>query len=209
MYPVIKRLIELFFVLLLAPFWLLVYAVVALLIRLKLGAPVLFKQERTGLHGQFFRIYKFRTMTNARDANGNLLDDHLRLTAFGRFLRKSSLDELPSLFNVIKGEMAIVGPRPFISRYKPLYNEFQMRRHEVRPGITGWAQVNGRNAISWQQKFEYDVWYVDHLGFGLDCRILFLTLKKVVVAEGINASAESTMEFFTGNDTPHVGQKDL
>lgn len=199
MYKHIKRFGDLFVVLLFFPFWILVYLFVGLLIRIRLGAPVLFSQERTGKDGHFFKIYKFRTMTNERDANGQLLDDHLRLHAFGKFLRKSSLDELPSLFNVIKGEMSLIGPRPFISKYRDLYNDFQMRRHEVRPGITGWAQVNGRNAISWQQKFEYDVYYVDHMSFALDCKIAFMTLKKVVIAEGINASEESTMDYFKGN----------
>lgn len=200
MYASAKRLIDLILVVLTAPFWLTAYLVISILIALKLGSPVLFSQDRCGLNGRIFRIHKFRTMTNERDANGNLLDDHLRLTPFGKFLRKSSLDELPSLFNVLKGEMSLVGPRPFIAKYKDLYSPFQMRRHEVRPGITGWAQVNGRNAISWQQKFEYDVWYVDNMSFALDCKIIFLTLKKVVIAEGINASEESTMEFFQGNE---------
>lgn len=204
MYASIKRFTDLVAVVLSAPFWLLAYGVVSVLVHFKLGGPVLFSQDRCGKDGRIFRIHKFRTMTNERDENGNLLPDHIRLTAFGRFLRSSSLDELPSLFNVLKGEMALVGPRPFISKYRELYSPFQMRRHEVRPGITGWAQVNGRNAISWEQKFEYDVWYVDHMSFLLDLKIIFLTLKKVVVAEGINASAESTMEFFQGNakDTP-------
>lgn len=200
MYKSIKRPLELFLVVISAPIWLLVYVFVALLVAVKIGRPVLFSQDRCGLDGRIFRIYKFRTMTNERDAHGELLPDHIRLTAFGRFLRSSSLDELPSLFNVIKSEMALVGPRPFIASYIELYSPFQMRRHEVRPGITGWAQVNGRNAISWEQKFEYDVWYVDHESFALDCKIIYLTLKKVVVAEGINASAESTMEFFKGNN---------
>jgi sugar transferase EpsL len=203
-YASTKRLTDLIAVLLSAPFWLTAYGVVSVLVRFRLGGPVLFSQDRCGKDGRIFRIHKFRTMTDERDENGNLLPDNVRLTAFGRFLRSSSLDELPSLFNVLKGEMALVGPRPFISKYKELYSPFQMRRHEVRPGITGWAQVNGRNAISWEQKFEYDVWYVDHMSFLLDLKIIFLTLKKVVVAEGINASAESTMEFFQGNakDTP-------
>lgn len=199
MYRSFKRFIDLFVVLFFFPIWILVFLFVGLLIRIKLGAPVIFSQERTGKDGHFFKIHKFRTMTDERDADGQLLDDHLRLLAFGKFLRKSSLDELPSLFNVIKGEMSLIGPRPFISKYKDLYNDFQMRRHEVRPGITGWAQVNGRNAISWEQKFEYDVYYVDHMNFLLDLKIAFMTMKKVVVAEGINASADSTMDYFKGN----------
>ncbi len=199
MYATIKRFLDLFVVILFSPFWLMAYFIVSILVYTKLGGPVLFSQDRCGKDGHIFRIHKFRTMTDERDENGNLLPDNIRLTAFGKFLRSSSLDELPSLFNVLKGEMALVGPRPFIAKYKSLYSDFQMRRHEVRPGITGWAQVNGRNAISWEQKFEYDVWYVDNMRFLLDLRIIFLTLKKVVVAEGINASEESTMEFFTGN----------
>lgn len=200
MYPFVKRILDVVLVVLTAPFWLVAYGAIALLIAIRLGSPVLFSQQRCGKGGRIFRIHKFRTMTNERDADGKLLDDRLRLTPFGKFLRKSSLDELPSLFNVLKGDMALVGPRPFIAKYKELYSPFQMRRHEVRPGITGWAQVNGRNAISWEQKFQYDVWYVDHMNFLLDLRIIFLTLKKVVIAEGINASEESTMDFFRGNE---------
>ncbi|RZJ70846.1 sugar transferase [Flavobacterium sp.] len=199
MYASIKRFLDFVIVILAAPFWLSAYLVVSLLVYFKLGGPVLFSQDRCGKGGHIFRIHKFRTMTDERDVDGNLLPDNIRLTAFGKFLRSSSLDELPSLFNVLKGEMALVGPRPFIAKYKNLYSDFQMRRHEVRPGITGWAQVNGRNAISWEQKFEYDVWYVDNITLLLDVKIIFLTLKKVVVAEGINASEESTMEFFQGN----------
>ncbi|RZJ66061.1 MAG: sugar transferase [Flavobacterium sp.] len=204
MYAVLKRPLQLFLVLISAPVWLIVYAIVALLVAVKIGRPVLFSQDRCGLDGRVFRIYKFRTMTNERDENGVLLPDNLRLTAFGKFLRSSSLDELPSLFNVIKGDMSLVGPRPLLAQYLELYSPFQKRRHEVLPGITGWAQVNGRNAISWEQKFEYDVWYVDHESFLLDCRIILLTLKKVVVAEGINAANDSAMEVFRGSkqETP-------
>lgn len=171
----------------------------AILIRLKLGSPILFTQTRPGLHGKPFRMIKFRTMTDARDSNGELLPDSIRLTAFGKFLRSSSLDELPGLWNVLKGDMSLVGPRPLLMEYLPLYTPQQARRHVVRPGITGWAQVNGRNAISWDQKFKLDVWYVDNQSFWLDLKILFLTVKKVFVREGISAEGEATMPKFTGS----------
>lgn len=171
----------------------------ALLIRLKLGSPILFTQTRPGLHGEPFRMIKFRTMTDTRDANGELLPDSIRLTPFGKFLRASSLDELPELWNVIKGDMSLVGPRPLLMEYLPRYSPEQARRHEVRPGITGWAQVNGRNAIAWEEKFKLDVWYVDNQSFWLDLKILFLTVKKVFVREGISAEGEATMPKFTGS----------
>jgi lipopolysaccharide/colanic/teichoic acid biosynthesis glycosyltransferase len=177
-----------------------VILVVALLIRLKLGSPVLFSQQRPGLHGKIFKMYKFRTMLDAKDEQGNLLPDDQRMTKFGAFLRSTSLDELPGLWNVIKGDMSLVGPRPLLVQYLPLYNEEQARRHEVRPGITGWAQVNGRNAISWEDKFKLDVWYVDNQSFWLDLKILFLTVKKVLVKEGINAEGHVTIEPFKGNN---------
>ncbi len=162
------------------------------------GNPFFF-QKRPGKNEKIFSIIKFKTMNDKKDKNGNLLPDAQRLTPIGSFVRKTSLDEIPQLLNVIKGDMSLIGPRPLLIQYLPLYNEVQKRRHEVRPGITGWAQVNGRNAISWQQKFEYDVWYVDHLSFGLDMKILFLTLKKVFIREGISQSGQATMEVFKGN----------
>lgn len=167
-------------------------------IRIKLGSPVLFSQIRPGKHGKPFRMVKFRSMTDARDADGILLPDAERLPPFGRFLRSSSLDELPELWNVLKGDMSLVGPRPLLMDYLPLYSPEQYRRHEVRPGITGWAQVNGRNAISWEQKFAYDVWYVDNRSLWLDIKILLLTLKKVFIRDGISAQGEATMPRFTG-----------
>lgn len=173
--------------------------VLAILIRQKLGSPILFIQTRPGLHGKPFKMVKFRTMTDARDADGNLLPDNIRLIAFGRFLRSTSLDELPELWNVLKGDMSLVGPRPLLMEYLPRYTPDQARRHEVRPGITGWAQINGRNAISWNEKFKLDVWYVDNQSFWLDLKILFLTIKKVFVREGINAAGEATMPKFTGS----------
>ena len=171
---------------------------VAALVRLSVGAPVLFRQRRPGLRGQLFTMYKFRTMTDARDAEGNLLPDEQRLTRLGSFLRSTSLDELPEFFNVLRGDMSLVGPRPLLMQYLHLYSEEQMRRHEVRPGLTGWAQVNGRNAITWECKFELDVWYVDHLSPWLDLKILLLTLWKWVTREGISHPGQATMEEFTG-----------
>ncbi len=176
---------------------------VALLVRLKLGRTVLFTQVRPGLHGKPFRMVKFRTMTEERDLDGALLPDAQRLTSFGRFLRASSLDELPELWNVIKGDMSLVGPRPLLMQYLPLYSPNQARRHEVRPGITGWAQVNGRNAITWEDKFKLDVWYVDNRSIWLDIKILWLTLKKVGARDGISAAGEATMPTFTGSRDPH------
>jgi lipopolysaccharide/colanic/teichoic acid biosynthesis glycosyltransferase len=170
----------------------------AWLIRRKLGSPVLFFQVRPGLQGKPFTMVKFRTMTDERGPDGALLPDAQRLTPFGRFLRASSLDELPELWNVLKGEMSLVGPRPLLIEYLPLYTPEQARRHEVRPGITGWAQVNGRNAISWADKFALDVWYVDHGSLWLDVRILWLTVRKVLVRDGISAAGEATMSKFTG-----------
>ena len=163
------------------------------------GKPFFF-QSRPGLNEKIFKIIKFKTMNDRKDADGNLLPDADRLTPVGAFVRKTSLDEIPQLINVLKGDMAIIGPRPLLSQYLPLYNEEQKRRHQVRPGITGWAQVNGRNAISWGRKFELDVWYVDHLSFLLDIKIFFLTIKKVFVREGISQEGQATMEFFKGNN---------
>ena len=171
----------------------------SVLVRISFGSPVLFRQVRPGLHGRPFMMVKFRTMTDERGTDGELLPDAQRLTAFGRFLRASSLDELPELWNVLSGEMSLVGPRPLLMEYLPLYSPEQARRHEVRPGITGWAQVNGRNALSWEERFKLDVWYVDHRSLWLDLRILWLTVRKVIVREGISAQGEATMPRFTGN----------
>lgn len=164
------------------------------------GTGAFFMQERPGKGGKVFKVIKFKTMTDERDANGNLLPDADRLTNVGRFVRSTSIDELPQLINVLKGDMALIGPRPLLVQYLPLYSKEQARRHDVRPGITGWAQVNGRNAISWTKKFELDVWYVDHCSFLLDVKIIFLTIKKVFVREGISQEGQATMEFFTGNN---------
>lgn len=174
-------------------------ALIALLVRVKLGSPVLFRQTRPGLHGKPFTIYKFRTMTDERDADGNLLPDKERLTRLGRFMRSTSLDELPELFNVLKGNMSLVGPRPLRMEYLPLYSREQFRRHETPPGITGWAQVNGRNVITWEEKFKLDVWYTDNCSLHLDIKILFLTFIKILKREGINAGEDTPMPKFTGS----------
>ena len=176
-----------------------VLLVLAILIALRLGRPVLFTQTRPGLHGKPFRMFKFRSMTSNCDASGNLLPDDQRLTPFGQRLRSTSLDELPGLWAVLKGDMSLVGPRPLLMEYLPLYTPEQARRHEVRPGITGWAQVNGRNAISWEEKFALDVWYVENQSLWLDIKILLLTVKKVLVRDGITAEGEATMSRFTGS----------
>lgn len=176
-----------------------VLLIVALLVRIFLGSPVFFRQQRPGLDAQPFEILKFRTMTDAVDPDGALLPDAIRLTAFGRFLRASSLDELPELWNVLKGEMSLIGPRPLLMEYVPLYDETQMRRHTMRPGITGWSQVNGRNAIGWDEKFALDVWYVDNQSMLLDVKILFMTVASLVRREGINASENVPMPKFTGS----------
>lgn len=173
--------------------------VVAVLIQLKLGSPVLFHQVRPGLHGKPFMMHKFRTMIETNDTNGASLADEKRLSPFGRVLRASSLDELPELWNVFKGDMSLVGPRPLLMEYLPLYSPDQARRHEVRPGITGWAQINGRNALSWEDKFRLDVWYVDHRSFWLDMKILWLTFHKVLVRDGINTASDALMPRFTGS----------
>lgn len=177
-----------------------VMAIVAFLIWLWDGRPVIFKQKRPGKNEKIFEIYKFRTMTNERDKDGNLLPDEKRLKGIGKIIRKTSLDELPQLFNVLKGDMSFVGPRPLLVDYLPLYNERQRKRHKVKPGITGWAQVNGRNAISWQEKFELDVWYVEHLSFWLDMKILWMTFIKVLKREGVSQDGHATMEKFRGNN---------
>lgn len=171
----------------------------ALLVRIKLGSPVFFRQQRPGLNAKPFYVIKFRTMTNQRDINGNLLSDDIRLTPFGKFLRKMSLDELPQLMNVIKGDLSMVGPRPLLMEYLPLYTAEQARRYEVKPGITGWAQVNGRNAISWEEKFKLDVWYVDNQSFWIDMKILWITVVKVFKREGISQKGQATADKFKGN----------
>ncbi|ELV8626740.1 sugar transferase [Vibrio cidicii] len=196
---VLKRASDFILALLACAFFLPIIIIVAILIRIKLGSPILFHQERPGLHGKVFKMYKFRTMTDAKDLHGNLLPNEQRMTKFGNALRATSLDELPGLFNVIKGDMSLVGPRPLLVEYLPLYTEEQARRHEVRPGITGWAQVNGRNAISWEEKFKFDVWYVDNQSFWLDIKVLLLTIKKVIVKDGINNSDNITMPRFKGS----------
>lgn len=193
-----KRLFDLFVSLSLSMLFSFLIIIVAVLVRFKLGSPILFKQQRPGLHGKPFFLYKFRTMTDETDSEGNMLPDNVRLTKFGKFLRKYSLDELPQLVNVIKGDLSLVGPRPLLMEYLDLYTEEQAKRHNVRPGITGWAQVNGRNAISWEEKFDFDVWYVKNRTFFLDMKILLLTVKKVSKSEGINQVGHVTIEKFTG-----------
>jgi len=173
--------------------------IIGLLIYMKLGSPIIFMQQRPGLHEKVFYVYKFRTMTDECDENGDLLPDHIRLTTFGKMLRKLSLDELPQLFNVLKGDISLVGPRPLLMEYLVLYTPEQARRHEVRPGITGWAQINGRNAITWEEKFELDVWYVDNQTFLLDLKILFITVIKVFKSEGISQAGHVTIEKFKGS----------
>ncbi len=174
---------------------------VAIVAKFKIGSPVLFQQERPGIHGKIFKMIKFRSMRNDRDANGELLPDEVRLVPFGKLLRATSLDEFPELWNVIKGEMSLVGPRPLLAKYLDRYNSTQARRHEVRPGITGWAQINGRNAITWEEKFDYDVWYVDNLSFFLDVKILALTVLKVFKRSGTSAEGHATMPEFLGTPT--------
>jgi sugar transferase EpsL len=196
----LKRLFDLALTLLGAVFWLPFVAFVALLVRFKLGSPVFFRQERPGLQGKPFRMIKFRSMTDARGANGELLPDAERLPAFGKWLRATSLDELPELFNVLKGDMSLVGPRPLLMQYLPRYTARQARRHEVRPGITGWAQINGRNAISWEEKFELDVWYVENRSLWLDCKIILRTLWKLFHRDDVNAPGSATMPEFMGSE---------
>ena len=195
----IKRLLDfilsLFAIIILSP----VLLIVALLVRIKLGSPVIFKQKRPGLNEKIFTLYKFRTMTDAKDEHGNLLPDEIRLTKFGKLLRSTSLDELPELFNILKGDMSIVGPRPLLVRYLPLYNEHQKHRHDVRPGFTGYAQCNGRNAISWEEKFDLDVYYTKHISLLLDIKIILKTVKVVLFREGISSETSVTMEEFRGS----------
>ncbi|MCU5705819.1 sugar transferase [Bacillus mobilis] len=173
--------------------------IIAILVRIKLGSPIIFKQQRPGLYEKIFYLYKFRTMTDARDKNDQLLPDQTRLTSFGKFLRKYSLDELPQLINVVKGNISLVGPRPLLMGYLPLYSNEQAKRHHVKPGITGWAQVNGRNSISWDEKFKLDVWYVENQSFLLDLKILYLTVSKVLKSEGIQNGSHATMPIFKGS----------
>lgn len=194
-----KRLLDIIYSLgfILCFWWL--YIILAILVKKKLGSPVLFKQQRPGLNGKVFTMYKFRSMTDAKDKDGKLLSDEERLPRFGQLLRATSLDEIPEFFNILKGDMSLVGPRPLLVQYLERYNERQARRHEVRPGITGWAQVNGRNAISWEQKFEYDVEYVEKCSFFLDIKIIIMTIKKIVIREGISQEGNVTMEEFRGS----------
>jgi lipopolysaccharide/colanic/teichoic acid biosynthesis glycosyltransferase len=184
-----------------------VLLIVAILVRVKLGTPVMFSQERPGLNGEIFKLYKFRTMTSETDENGNLLPDEQRLTAFGKKLRATSLDELPELGCILNGKMSVVGPRPLLVKYLPLYNEHQARRHEVRPGFTGYAQANGRNALSWEQKFDMDVEYVDHVTFRGDWKIIFQTVKTVLKKEGISSDTSATMEEFRGSNNMQRGRE--
>ena len=195
-----KRLFDLVVTLLLLPFIFLLCFIITLFVKIKLGSPVIFAQPRTGLNGNIFNMIKFRTMTNKCDLDGNLLPDSIRLTKFGQLLRLTSLDELPGLWNVIKGNMSLVGPRPLLVEYLPLYNDRQLRRHEVLPGITGWAQVNGRNSISWDEKFDLDLWYVDNQSIWLDLKILWLTVKKVIMRDGINQDGQATSKYFKGSN---------
>jgi len=194
----LKRVVDIFIILLSLPIILLVFILTFLAAKVKLGAPVFFKQVRPGLNENLFNMYKFRTMNNERDKDGVLKPDSVRLTKFGQFLRSTSLDELPELWNVLKGDMSLVGPRPLLVEYLPLYSEKQSRRHEVRPGITGWAQVNGRNAISWDEKFDLDIWYVDNQSIWLDIKILWMTIGKVIFRTGISSKNNATMDEFLG-----------
>ncbi|PGE16801.1 sugar transferase [Bacillus toyonensis] len=195
-----KRLFDVCASLLLLLLFSIVICIVAILVRIKLGSPILFKQERPGINGIPFYLYKFRTMTNEINRDGNWLPDEVRLTAFGKTLRKYSIDELPQLINVIKGDLSLVGPRPLLMEYLPLYSSKQAKRHNVKPGITGWAQINGRNSITWEEKFELDIWYVENRSFLLDMKIIVLTITKVFKTEGINHVGHVTMERFTGGD---------
>jgi sugar transferase EpsL len=195
----LKRMFDLLLVIVTAPVWLPLLILVALSTRIALGSPILFRQARPGLNGGIFHLYKFRTMSDARDEAGELLADEMRLTGFGRFVRSMSLDELPSLLNVLRGDIALVGPRPLLVEYLDLYSPHQARRHEVKPGLTGWAQVKGRNRLSWDERLAMDVWYVDNRSLWLDIRILFATIGKVIRREGIAEEGSATMSRFTGN----------
>jgi len=196
----LKRLFDIILALVLIVLFLPVYLIVSILILVKMGSPIFFRQKRPGKDGKIFEIYKFRTMTNDKDEKGELLPDELRLVGIGKFIRSTSFDELPQIFNVLKGDMSFVGPRPLLVEYLPLYNNRQKKRHDVKPGITGWAQVNGRNTISWEEKFEYDVWYVEHQSFLLDMKILWMTFLKVIRRSDISSQSSVTMEKFRGNE---------
>ena len=194
--PLLDKLLALFLIILCFP----IMVVVSILVYLWDKKPIIFIQNRPGYKGKIFKIYKFRTMTNEKDENSKLLPDEKRLNGIGKFIRSTSLDELPQLFNILKGDMSFIGPRPLLVEYLPLYNDRQKKRHDVKPGITGWAQINGRNAISWQEKFEYDIWYVEHLSFLLDMKIFWLTFLKVIKRDGISSNTHATMEKFKGNN---------
>lgn len=200
-YPAAKRMLDLCLLLISLPLWVPLAAIVALLVRFFIGRPVLFRQSRPGLRGRIFTLFKFRTMTEECDSGGRVLPDAKRLTRFGQWLRSTSLDELPELFNVLRGEMSLVGPRPLLVQYLPLYSTHQMRRHELPPGLTGWAQLQGRNALTWEEKFEADLWYVDHASIGLDLLILCRSILVVIRREGISAAGEATMPPFSGAAT--------
>ncbi len=199
-YKYVKRILDiissLLAIIILSP----LLAVTSVLVKTKLGSPVLFKQERPGKDEKIFTLMKFRTMTDERDENGELLPDEVRLTKFGKFLRSTSIDELPELFNILKGDMSVIGPRPLLVKYLPRYNEHQHRRHEVKPGLSGWAQVNGRNAISWEEKFDFDVEYVDNYSLLMDIKVLFMTVANVLKRDGISSETSATMEEFMGNE---------
>ena len=197
----IKRFIDIILSLLVIVCFCWLYAIVAILVRIKLGSPVLFKQARPGKDEKIFNMYKFRTMTDERDANGELLPDEVRLTSFGSFLRKTSLDELPEFFNILKGDMSFIGPRPLLVKYLPYYNERERLRHSIRPGLTGWAQAHGRNAISWEKKFEYDVWYVEHLSFLTDIKVIIDTVKAVLHSEGVALNALEDFDEYRKHQT--------
>lgn len=195
-----KRFIDIFLSLFLLIFFSLLFIIVWILVLIFLGSPALFKQQRCGYKGKFFTIYKFRSMSNEKDENGVLLSDEKRITSFGNFLRFTSLDELPQLINILKGDMSFIGPRPQLTEYLPLYNERQRKRHDVKPGITGWAQINGRNNISWTQKFEYDIWYVENHSFLLDVKILFKTVAHLLKPSGVSQDGQATVEKFNGHN---------
>lgn len=204
----IKRIIDIFcsLIVLLLFWWL--YIIVALLVRAKLGSPILFKQPRPGKNEKIFDMYKFRTMTDEKNKNGELLSDERRLTEFGKTLRATSLDELPEIFNILKGDMSLIGPRPLLVKYLPRYNEEQRHRHDVKPGLTGYAQVHGRNSVSWEEKFKMDVWYVNHISLGTDIKIILDTVKTVVKREGISSTSSATMEEFMGSQLKGTNRKE-
>ena len=205
----IKRMIDSIFAVIACIILSPILLIVAILVRKKLGSPILFQQARPGKDGKIFYMYKFRSMTNERDENGNLLSDEIRLTAFGKKLRSTSLDELPELFNILKGDMSFIGPRPLLVKYLPLYDERQKHRHDVKPGITGYAQVNGRNAISWEEKFEKDIWYVEHISLWIDIKILFKTVAVVLGRKGISSETAATMEEFKGTSKEEEIKEDM